>query len=318
MSACRPDGAQGSLLPDGKRLHLHHGPIDLIVEAWGSREEIAAAYRQAQDAFADILTDLVDELALLRTPADQIRSDATGSVAQLMTGAVRALNHPVITPRFVTPMAAVAGAVAEHVLARAIEGRVLSRAYVNNGGDIALHIARGDFRIAIADNPASTDGPGTVRVTARDAVRGVATSGWRGRSQSLGIADAVTVLARSPAVADVAATLIGNAVDLPGSAKVGRRPANDIRSDSDLGDRLVTVCVGALSESERCNALDRGEVAAREFLDAGVIEAVFLGLQGDARTVARPHDMTASAADHGRVARRAGLRQALPGENRIQ
>ena len=54
-------------------------------------------------------------------------------------------------------------------------------------------------------------------------MRGVATSGWRGRSFSLGIADAVTVLARTGAAADAAATIIANAVDLPGHPAVDAR-----------------------------------------------------------------------------------------------
>ena len=57
-------------------------------------------------------------------------------------------------------------------------------------------------------------------------MRGIATSGWRGRSFSLGIADAVTVLAATAAEADAAATMIANAVDLPGHpgdhARAGR------------------------------------------------------------------------------------------------
>ncbi|MFY0613354.1 MAG: UPF0280 family protein [Hyphomicrobiaceae bacterium] len=315
MSVATQHGAQARLLPDGKRLHLHHGPIDLIVEAWGDRQEIAKAYQQAQRAFSSVLTELVDELPLLRTPAEQRRLEATGSVARMMTDAVDAFVHPMISARFVTPMAAVAGAVAEHVLACATEGRALSRAYVNNGGDIALFVARGEFRIAIVDHRGR---PGTVTVSAQDAVRGVATSGWRGRSQSLGIADAVTVLARSPAIADVAATLVGNAVDLPGSAKISRRSAEDIRSDSDLGARLVTIGVGELSDGERSSALDRGEVAAQEMLDAGVIEAVFLCLQGDARTVGRRHDVPAPLNDYSVTADVAGLQQMLPTEKRVQ
>ena len=43
-----------AFLPDG-RLHLQHGPIDLIVEAFGARAEIERAYRQATDQFGDIL-----------------------------------------------------------------------------------------------------------------------------------------------------------------------------------------------------------------------------------------------------------------------
>ncbi len=36
---------QIALLPDGKRLHLQDGPIDLIIEAKGREREVRAAYR---------------------------------------------------------------------------------------------------------------------------------------------------------------------------------------------------------------------------------------------------------------------------------
>ena len=82
-----------------------------------------------------------------------------------------------------------------------------------------------------------------------DPVRGIATSGWRGRSFSLGIADAVTVVARTAAMADAAATMVANAVDLahPG---IRRRPACDLHCDSDLGQRLVTVAVPVLTPGD--------------------------------------------------------------------
>ena len=41
-------------------------------------------------------------------------------------------------PAFITPMAAVAGAVADEVLAALVGPAGSTRAYVNNGGDIAL------------------------------------------------------------------------------------------------------------------------------------------------------------------------------------
>ena len=96
---------------------------------------------------------------------------------------------------------------------------------------------------------------GTVELTADMPVRGIATSGAAtkgagGRSFSLGIADAVTVLAAIAAAADAAATIIANAVDLPGHPAIRRVPASEIDPDSDLGDRLVTVTVGRLFESE--------------------------------------------------------------------
>ena len=54
------------MLPDGRRLHLHDGPIDLIVEAYGRREQIHAAYDSAARRFVTILDELCAELPLLR------------------------------------------------------------------------------------------------------------------------------------------------------------------------------------------------------------------------------------------------------------
>lgn len=293
MRSSQHNGAQAALLPDGRRLHLHHGPIDLIIEAWGDAAEVAQAYRQAQAAFSSVLAELVEELALLRTPVDQLRGGLDGPVARLMGQAVR--PH---AATFVTPMAAVAGSVADYILAQMVAGRRLTRAYVNNGGDIALHIEAGAMRVAIATDTGHPQRAGTVTLTADDLVRGVATSGWRGRSHSLGIADAVTVLARTAAAADVAATLIANAVDLPGSPKIERQPANACAPDSDLGARLVTVDVGALSRAEIAAALDRGVAAAHAMIDDERIEAAFLCLQGGSRTLGwRNEQLTGIATD---------------------
>ena len=62
------DLPQVALLPDGRRLHLQHGPIDLVIEAFGEREEVGAAYRQARDRFRTVLGELVEELPQLRKP----------------------------------------------------------------------------------------------------------------------------------------------------------------------------------------------------------------------------------------------------------
>jgi ApbE superfamily uncharacterized protein (UPF0280 family) len=266
----------------GERLHLQHGPIDLVIGAEGQRDRAFAAARRR---FATVLAELVSELPLLRRPVGE---PAAGPVARRMVAAC-APHGPQV---FVTPMAAVAGSVADEVLAAMLAEAELTRAYVNNGGDIALHLAQDSrYRAAIA-RPDGV-GLGMVEIAATHPVRGIATSGWRGRSFSLGIADAVTVLARSGAEADVAATLIGNAVDLPGHPAVRRSPAQDLGPDSDLGRRLVTTHVGRLSRAETASALERGVVAAAALLSAGHIQsaALFLGDQsrslGEARLL--PH-----------------------------
>lgn len=342
-------GPTRTTLPDG-RLHWQHGPIELVIAAEGPADRLAAAHEVAWTRFQTILQELVDELPRLRMPvalvthrlgeqgidARVLRGQAVepsplrgqgiepfplrGPVARRMWQACAAL--PV---DFITPMAAVAGAVAQEILIPyAAAG--LRRASVNNGGDIALHLAPGEaFRIgtvndihaaigrpshAMVGHPAgltsscasgqagatTPDSVFTVRDT--DPVRGVATSGWRGRSHSLGIADAVTVLAATAAQADAAATVLANAVDVePDHPGVQRAPARSLRHDSDLGERLVTVDVAALPSMAVQQALGRGLGLARRLQADGLIHAAVLACQGHTRVLEPARTGTSLAAE---------------------
>ena len=120
-----------------------------------------------------------------------------------------------------------------------------------------------------------------------NSIRGIATSGWKGRSYSLGIADSVTVLARNGAGADVAATLIANEVNVQHSA-IYREIASDLDPDSDLRFRKVTVDVGLLDEASINIALDRGEKAAIKAKQGGQIEVAVLVLKNKYRIVGNP------------------------------
>ncbi|MBL8381816.1 MAG: UPF0280 family protein [Burkholderiales bacterium] len=256
-----------------------HGPIDLVVAAWGEADAVEAAFGAAWARFGGVLDALVAELALLRRPVTPT-TEAHGPVARRMVAACRA--H---LPAFVTPMAAVAGAVAEDVLEHFVRDGV-ARALVNNGGDIALHLAPGQvLRVGIVPDPRVPAVGGCVAVAHEDAVRGIATSGWRGRSFSLGIADSVTVLARTAAAADAAATLIANAVNVEHPA-VQRAPASSLKDDSDLGERLVTTAVGALPARLVETALVRGLEAAERQVACGNVIGAALALQGQWRATA--------------------------------
>jgi len=269
---------QIALLPDGKRLHLQDGPIDLIVEASGSERDVREAYEAAAQRFTGLLDELCEELVELRKAADPVRCALKGAVARRMHAAVA----PFAADGFITPMAAVAGSVAEEILGAMLAAAWLDRAYVNNGGDIALHLAYGkQFTVGLMDRPDSHGLMHTMVVSADDPIRGIATSGRHGRSFSLGIADAVTVLAKTASQADAAATIVANAVDLPGHPAIVRLPANELQPDSDLGARLVTREVGALSESEIEQALGAGADCARRLLAAGLIEGAALRLAGE-------------------------------------
>jgi ApbE superfamily uncharacterized protein (UPF0280 family) len=272
--------AQIALLPDQKRLHLQDGPIDLIIEAFGPAAVVRAAYRAATTRFVTILDELCAELTLLRAPAVPGHCALQGGIARRMHEAV----EPYAAEVFITPMAAVAGAVAEEVLGAMVAAAPLARAYVNDGGDIALYTAPGEsFTIGIVNRPDRPALFGSATVHERDPVRGIATSGWRGRSFSLGIADAVTVLADTAARADAAATVIANAVDLPDHPDVQRVPACELQPDSDLGSRLVTRSVPRLNEDEIDEALSAGIKRAEQVLARGLITAAALHLHGRTR-----------------------------------
>ena len=278
---------QIGLLPDSKRLHLQDGPIDLIVEAEGSGSHVRAAYEAAGRRFTGLLDELCEELTELRKAAESGRTALKGVVARRMHAAVA----PFASGCFVTPMAAVAGSVAEEILGAMTAAARLDRTYVNNGGDIALHLAEGKhFKVGLTDRPDSQGLMRIVIIGADDPIRGVATSGRHGRSFSLGIADAVTVLAKTASQADAAATIIANAVDLPGHPAIVRLPANELQPDSDLGARLVTREVGALSESEVELALEAGADCARRCLAAGLVEGAVLRLHGETVLV-EPRDI---------------------------
>ncbi len=326
--------AQASLLP-GNRLHLNHGPIDLIISADGDPPEVRRAYQMASAVFPNILPDLMAELAILRSPIglcggspspclspsggegtllqgpgvkplsparergwgeggrgrDFARPCVCGPIARRMVEAVRPYRDV-----FITPMAAVAGAVAEHVLAAMTEAAELRRAIVNNGGDIAVHLADGErLRAGVVGDLSLPKMDATIEITSNDSVRGIATSGWRGRSQSLGIADTVTVLAATAATADAAATMIANAVNVDDPA-VRRAPACDVRDDSDLGDLPVTVEVGALRVEQIALALENGMRRAMELRDRGLIVAAYLQLQGQVRVVGELQQVESSHA----------------------
>ncbi len=261
---------QATRLRDG-RLHLQHGPIDLVIEAFGAPLEVEAAYAQAFARFGDILSTLAGELPVLRRPVGVAHPLLHGPVARRMARAV--WPHRVV---YITPMAAVAGSVADEILAAMIDGRALDKAYVNNGGDIAFHLAPGhELRAGIFVHALD----GHALLTHDRPVRGIATSGWGGRSFSRGIADAVTVLARDAAAADAAATVVANAVDADHHLIV-RQAATTLDPDSDLGGLQVTVAVGALPVAVVDTALERGAAAARRLQRAGLIEAAALSLQG--------------------------------------
>ena len=273
----------------GERLHLSHGPIDVVLRAFGRPEAVGLAYRAVAARFAEILPELCAELPVLRAPV------GNGAKPQSPVGRrMNAACQP-FAETFVTPMAAVAGSVADELLAAMLKAAPLDRAYVNNGGDIAVHCSGSEtLDIGVAGDFGQGLLPGLnggVRIGLGYGIGGIATSGARGRSHSLGIADSVTVLASDAATADVAATLIANAVTVDHPA-IRRLPASELNPDSDLGDRLVTIEVGELPRAVVLAALENGFARADDYLARGLIVDAALMLQGETVTLNKTNTKT--------------------------
>ena len=272
---------------DAQRWHFQHGPIDLVISADGDAAALASAHAAAWQRFEQVLPELVQELPQLRQAVSSKATDCPlkGPVARRMWQACRPYAMD-----FITPMAAVAGSVAQEIIA-CYQRPGIARAWVNNGGDIAMHLTPGQsLKVGLYADIARLDVAqlqdqllldGQFSVEAAMPVRGVATSGWRGRSFSLGIADSVTVLARTAAQADAAATVIANAVNVD-DARVQRAPAASLKDDSDLGQRLVTTGVPPLPPALVLQALQAGLATARALQSEGLIDSALLVCQQQA------------------------------------
>ena len=276
-----PDWPRNHLEDAPSRLHLNHGPIDLIIGVWGSEKNRALAQGAARARFATMLEELVSELVELRGVFDP-EHEFTTPVACRMASAIK----PFAGKYFITPMAAVAGSVADEVLAAMLEAAALPRAFVNNGGDIAVHVEDNEnLAIGIVSRPDAPT-PAIDRqavIGANSGIGGIATSGRHGRSFSLGIADAVTILGTCAAEADAAATIVANRVDI-NSANIMRIPARDLDLDSDLGDRLVVTNVGPLTDRQIAIALNQGASLAEDLCRSRAILGAHLQLGQASRT----------------------------------
>jgi ApbE superfamily uncharacterized protein (UPF0280 family) len=267
-------GPTATILPDGKRLHLHHGPIDLVIGADGARD---AGFDAARARFETLLAEVVAELRDLRQPLSATTQPPKGAVALRMHRAAMPLRGT----GYLTRMVAVAGAVADEVLQAMTLGAELRRAYVNNGGDIALHLTGSEsFTTAMMDH--NGRGLGQIKITAQDRIGGIATSGRHGRSFSLGVADSVTVLAKTAAQADAAATLIANAVDLPDHPAITRQAAAELDDTSDLADQPVVTGCGPLPAADCAQALQNGYDRATSYMTRNAICGAALFLQRQA------------------------------------
>ncbi|MEW5725180.1 MAG: UPF0280 family protein [Thermodesulfobacteriota bacterium] len=250
------------------------GPMTLTIAAWRrgrARPVMAAkAARSALDSL-QVLADFQGYMKLLTGSLPEDRP--LPRVVERARKAARAVDGGL------TSLAAVAGAVADEV-ALSAANLGADKVIVNNGGDLAL-ILKGRTTATVGlKAPRSSEMVGRLTLKAGDRIRGVASSGWEGRSFSRGIADLVTVWAENASLADAAATFIAGQVVVRDS-KIRQVRAREVDPLSDLGHALVTVAVGPLSPSQCRQALKQGLIATQNLFKAHLIRGCLIKVQGN-------------------------------------
>lgn len=127
----------------------------------------------------------------------------------------------------VGPMAAVAGAIAEHVGLDILDSS--DNVIVENGGDIFLNTPDSVIKVGIFAGESPLSYKIALKIKPEDAPLGICTSSSTvGHSLSLGKADAVCIKSKSTSLADAAATSICNSVKREG----------DIKKALDIGSKI--------------------------------------------------------------------------------
>ncbi len=262
-------------------MHIEIGPASIVVE--GRRDGIECELDRAEleGTVTNILRDLHDVLPIVRQKAYRIKKTShLPSVARRMVEAVKMVDEETLTP-----MAAVAGSVADEVK-EFLKSKNLDVISVNNGGDISVFTTGAlPLRVGIGDVQQVR---GTDHVLTIDGLAdyGLATSGLGGRSFTLGLADSGTVVASTCAVADAAATFICNRTTVE-SDSVVRAPASEIDPLTDIPEEQVTVSIGDLPRALVFKALENGIGAAHALKKANVIYDALLLLRNEIATTVR-------------------------------
>ena len=250
-----------------EKLYLEYGPTNLVVEAFHKDKQ--KIYNYIIENIDQMLIELSSELKKLREKT-KANSKFKSQIAKTMNNSTK-----IFLPTFITPLASVAGAISETLLDKILSKFYLEKIYINNGGDAAIFLKKNQtlkFLIASTNSLLIT-------LQGDDSEYGIATSGWKGRSFSLGIADSVTTIAKSSAIADAAATIIANDINIPNHKNIKKQEANKIDEHSDLKKKLVTTSVGELSQIDIKKALKKGAITAKKLIEKKIILTALLNLK---------------------------------------
>jgi ApbE superfamily uncharacterized protein (UPF0280 family) len=233
-------------------MFLEIGPASIVIQGEKDGKPYDLEKEKLVQKVDSILGEIREFLPVLKQKAYKIKNTKhMPDVPRKMVEAVKVIDEASLTP-----MAAVAGSVSD-ALKEFLKSEGLDLVSVNNGGDISIFNKKGrGLRIDIGDIHTGESLPYVLNIE-RLIDYGLATSGFGGRSFTLGLADIVTVVAATGAIADAAATFICNCTNTE-SEQVVRRKASEIDPLTDIPDDNVTIIIGELNEEDISNALEIG------------------------------------------------------------
>lgn len=261
---------------DGGRILAECGPMRLVIAAWVGRiPQRKVCIRAAEQAFI-LLERIARQRRLLSRWYRKVPADPNDFLAVKMIRSVLAVDEAL------TPMAAVAGTIADGVASFLVR-RGMTKVIVNNGGDVAIRTGPG-MSVNVGIRPALARYGIADILTLGDErpAWGVATSGLEGRSMTQGVASAATIIAGSASLADAAATSVANASYVEDESVI-RRPAEDLDEHTDIPGMLVTIQAGPFTEEKTDLALSRAMKKAEALLDKGLIFGAYIVVDGKVR-----------------------------------
>ena len=268
-----PFERSATVLPGGSVL-AESGPMRLVISASiGKVVQTKTALRAAEESYG-FLERVARHRKFLGRQFLETRQQIRDPLALKMISSVLAIGDEDLTP-----MAAVAGTIADEVADFLFE-LGMTKVVVDNGGDVAIRADRED-PVTVGIRPDVNDRAVSYVIGLDPDLRshGVATSGLGGRSLTRGIASAATVVARTASLADAAATAVANASFLE-DEQVFRRPAEEIDPYTDIAGLDITVKVGPLSEEMKNRAVSQSIRRAEDLVQRGVILGAFVAVQG--------------------------------------
>lgn len=259
-----------ALIEDGVVL-VSSGPLHMTIKASQRGIPLTGLARSGADFALEILRQQAEYLPVIKQRVASLSVDrGYPEVVNLMISSCQRINDPLLTP-----LAAVAGA-ASDMVADYIANYNATKIVVDNGGDIAIRI-KGDesVKVGLRLNLARPEFNYTLLVD-RDC--GICTSGFGGRSFTLGVADGVAVLAQKAAVADAATTFLANRTTV-NSPEIKRATAESIYPETDIPGLKVTQSIGVLNEGEIDFVLDRGKAEAIKLMKKELIHGAMFSVK---------------------------------------